>query len=357
MNIFLSWHGERSLATAKAFHEWLPSIFTFARIFFSPEMEKGTRPLETLAKELSETNFGIVCLTPENRESTWIHYEAGALTKLKDDNRLWTFLMELKPTDIVPPLSQFQHTVSSKEEIFRLVKSINGNSGEHKLAQDLLTKLFEKWWPDLELELERIRKTTVSGFQTHKEIRSEREIVEEILERVGHLQRVQMKSNPQKGIGLIAEQLLAKRDQLPSTTGWMNKAHIVVKGEDAREKALVIQKRINSLISNAKFTSERVSKEDSVILNWEFDEPYLMSAFEAAMQVVDDEDLGKSGSSDLMGSQLPMYKRLLGRETNKGDPIRSPFSHGPRVVNRAFGLGVLTTAGLPRRVRDAVWHF
>src|SRR5947208_2791466 len=128
MLIFISWHDERSHFIAEAFSEWLPNVVQSVRTFFSKRIEKGISGLEDIRAKLEVSSFGILCLTPENLNSTWIHFEAGALSKLKTEARLWTFLYELKPADITGPLSQFQHTSNTRDEIYALVQSINSKT-------------------------------------------------------------------------------------------------------------------------------------------------------------------------------------------------------------------------------------
>ena len=88
MKIFISWSGARSEIIAKGLSEWLPNVIQSIDIFYSPAIEKGTRGGAEINNVLAETNFGIICLTPENLENTWIHYEAGALAKINDEKTI-----------------------------------------------------------------------------------------------------------------------------------------------------------------------------------------------------------------------------------------------------------------------------
>src|SRR5688572_28515648 len=99
MIVFISWHGDRSRSIAEGINSWLPLVLQPIRPFFSPKIEKGTVGLEKIRESLEQSSFGILCLTKENLNSNWIHFEAGALSKLKDRSRLWTVLHELSPYD------------------------------------------------------------------------------------------------------------------------------------------------------------------------------------------------------------------------------------------------------------------
>jgi hypothetical protein len=110
-------------------------------------------------KALGGMGLGITCLTPENRGAPWILYEAGALSKTFDDDksRLWTYLLAgLKPQDVEPPLSQFQHTRAEEKETLTLVQSINAsiNTVEDRLPDEVVKDAFNAFWPTLKKALD-----------------------------------------------------------------------------------------------------------------------------------------------------------------------------------------------------------
>jgi TIR domain-containing protein len=113
MKIFLSWHGQRSRAIAEALNDWLRRVIQAVKPFYSPDIEKGAKWSSEIDSALEGTRFGIICLTPDNLDSTWIHYEAGALSKTKDA-LIWTFLHELTAGDVPQPLGKSQHTIAEK---------------------------------------------------------------------------------------------------------------------------------------------------------------------------------------------------------------------------------------------------
>ena len=63
------------------------------------DIDKGTRSIPAISKTLEETQFGIICLTPENLNAPWL-FEAGALSKSQEDARVWTFLYDLDYVDV-----------------------------------------------------------------------------------------------------------------------------------------------------------------------------------------------------------------------------------------------------------------
>src|SRR5687767_9353244 len=124
MKIFLVWSGSRSFAIAKALHDWLPRMIQAVKPFFSDEMDKGAKWSTEIDANLEGTQFGLVCLTTENLDSTWVHFEAGALSKTPTAS-IWTYLSGIKSADVPQPLGKFQHTLNSKSDTFRLLKTIN----------------------------------------------------------------------------------------------------------------------------------------------------------------------------------------------------------------------------------------
>ncbi len=92
MKVFIPWSGEVSERVAIALREWLPLVVHEAEPYVSSEdIAKGKRwPME-LGERLEEIGFGIICLTPSNLSSPWIHFEAGALSKSLDESQVAPF--------------------------------------------------------------------------------------------------------------------------------------------------------------------------------------------------------------------------------------------------------------------------
>jgi hypothetical protein len=197
MKVFLGWSDTKSFETAQAFNEWLPKVIQAVDPFISSGIPKGKRWGKVLIDELEETKVGILCLTRENLDSNWLLYEAGALSKTKDAY-VCTFLLDLKPTDIEEPLASFQHTIFEKDDIRKLIDTINKaveNSGERSLSENHLNIIFETFWPELKEELKNI---VEKEAEVDQPIREEREILEEILAIVRALEKEQREEKYQK---------------------------------------------------------------------------------------------------------------------------------------------------------------
>ena len=183
MKIFISWSGELSHKVAINLKEWLSLVLQGAESFVSSEdIRKGQRWGIEVAKELEDSNFGILCLTKDNLNEPWILFEAGALSKFVKETHVSALLINgVQPSDVKGPLSQFQNTNTTKEDIQKLIESINEKMGEKKLEDERLKKVFEKWYPDLETKISSNIESTESETSDYKK-RPEEDILAEILE-------------------------------------------------------------------------------------------------------------------------------------------------------------------------------
>ena len=82
MKIFISWSKEPSKTVAKALYDWLPTVIQSIEPFmWEEDIGSGSKWHSRISGELATTNFGIVCITPQNQAEPWLQYEAGALAK------------------------------------------------------------------------------------------------------------------------------------------------------------------------------------------------------------------------------------------------------------------------------------
>jgi TIR domain len=157
MDVFISWSGPRSQAVANALRNWLPKIINALKPWLSSaDIDKGARWSSDVASRLSSAKAGIICLTPSNLHADWILFEAGALSKTLENTYVCTLLVGLKPSDLGPPLAQFQATKAEKEDVFGLLKTLNSGLGDGALADGHLAEAFEVWWPKLMAELDNL---------------------------------------------------------------------------------------------------------------------------------------------------------------------------------------------------------
>lgn len=156
MRIFISWSGDTSKAVAQALREWIPNVIQAVRPWVSEvDLFPGERWSPTIAEKLEEIKSGIVCLTPENLNAPWIHFEAGAISKVSDAI-LIPYLLSVEANQVpAGPLTQFQAVRADQEGTKNLLESINRRLSDG-LSERQLAEQFEMWWPRLKEQLDEI---------------------------------------------------------------------------------------------------------------------------------------------------------------------------------------------------------
>jgi TIR domain len=194
MRIFISWSGTTSKALAEVLRIWLPAVIQAVRPYYTPaDIEKGARWSTEIANELEASQIGIICLTPDNLKSAWIMFEAGALAKNLGRAKVCPLLFGLDFSQVEGPLLQFQAAKFEKGDIKRLVRMINAELGDDALDIDVLDKVFELWWPQLQESAMRALKEHVSSNPAPT--RTDRELIEEMLVIVRALPQLGLRSD------------------------------------------------------------------------------------------------------------------------------------------------------------------
>jgi len=195
MKVFISWSGPQSNHIAQALRDWLRDVIQNLNPWMSEvDINAGDRWGERLWRELQDSQFGVVCLTAENLQAPWLHYEAGALAKAVD-RRVCPYLYEIKPTMVQGPLSHHQAKQVDKQGTRELLHSINTASLEltqRGLPLEQLDKSFTTWWPQLEEKLNAVPPSTTAPPPR----RDTQELAEEILGIVRKIDRNQLLTAP-----------------------------------------------------------------------------------------------------------------------------------------------------------------
>ncbi|HVX28439.1 MAG TPA: TIR domain-containing protein [Parafilimonas sp.] len=213
MKVFLSWSGERSRAVAEALSSWIRQLIQAAETWISSDIDKGSRWNDKISNELESTKVGIICLVAENLSSEWLLFEAGALSKTRDAY-VCTFLLDITPANIQQPLGQFQHTISTKDDLKRLIFTINkkiATSGEKTISDKDLEDLFEILFPKIEQTLSEIKRKN-TPFTTI--VRTDRQILEEILETVRQQKEVITAINAREEAVKLSKLIESRFDEL-----------------------------------------------------------------------------------------------------------------------------------------------
>jgi TIR domain len=160
--------------------EWLPSVLQIVEPYVSSEdIDKGARWSTDISKELEDSSFGIICVTPENIGAPWVNFEAGALSKSLDRSRVAPFLFGVDRTAVQGPLLQFQSTLIEEDDVKKLLQSINKACEEHALEDVRFEQVFEVWWPRLKERLDKLQKESP---KTKTPNRASDDVLAEILE-------------------------------------------------------------------------------------------------------------------------------------------------------------------------------
>jgi len=162
LKVFISWSGKLSHKVALFLEAWLPTVIQAIDPYGSSEgISKGARWFTDLSRELEDTHFGILCVTASNLFEPWLLFEAGAIAKVVDSSYAVPLLINLSPSDLEGPLAQFQATeASNKDDMLRLMKTINSLLKEKALKDGALKKSFDLCWPEFEATFKEILSTT-----------------------------------------------------------------------------------------------------------------------------------------------------------------------------------------------------
>lgn len=186
MQVFISWSGERSKAIGAALRDWLPLVIQSVRPWFSPEdIDKGARWLADLNGQLEKQSVAVICVTPESANAPWLLFEVGALSKALEASWVCPVLFGMEPTDIQGPLAQFQATRTTKDDIRRLLATVNKRV-ESALSDAQLDTLHDLLWPQLEAKLKEVANLSTAQPAPHRQVP---ELMNELLTRVRAIER------------------------------------------------------------------------------------------------------------------------------------------------------------------------
>lgn len=262
MRAFFSWSGELSKVVANAFYNWLPSVLQNVKPYLSAEdIDKGEKWMNNISSNLEETAIGIVFVTKENVISPWINYETGALSNSLKASNVCPVLIDLEKGEIDSrnPLFHYQATsVSDKEDILKLLKTINNQQKEFAISDDALKKVFEWGWPTLERELEEILRNIKPerNQQSQKTETTDNESMEEILALLRSIKKEQQVSSDNsrryRQIMMQNQDLLAKNDALGNKIRALEEENLRLKEQNKgmQNEYLLMRELQNNLNKN-----------------------------------------------------------------------------------------------------------
>lgn len=205
MKVFISWSGALSGRVAQVLGEWIEDVLQDTKSWISnDDIDKGSLWFGEISGQLADTSVGIVVLTKENVTAPWVLFETGALSKGLSKSRVCPLLVDLKYTDLKPPLSQFNATIPEKEDMLRLIKAINAQNQDNKLVEEKVDRAFEKWWDEFKKKFYAVLKNHKSPQKTE---RPSEDMIAEILEISRSIQTNIQESTSKFGFGTKQELL------------------------------------------------------------------------------------------------------------------------------------------------------
>ena len=200
MDIFISWSGERSKFAAVFLKRWIKQVLQETNPWVSRDIDKGKSWDDAIMNSLNKSSIGIICLTKENKNSNWIHYEAGAIAKgVEESVKVITLCIGFDPVQLEFPLGRFQGTKTEKSDIFRLITTIN-DSCKRPLETDDLKEVFDTNWKKLSSKFNEIE--AMESPEENIQVRSLDDMVSELVENTR-----QLDLNLNANIGWIVKQL------------------------------------------------------------------------------------------------------------------------------------------------------
>ncbi len=149
--VFVTWSGNRALTLAEGLKKYVPAIVPGTVLFFSPDIGGGFVWLTRLLKELTIADFGIVCVSKENRDSRWLHFEVGALwQRAGREIPVCPLLLDLGLKQLKQPLAFFQARRFDEKGMYDLCRQLAEGT---TLASDQLRINFSAIWPKLRREV------------------------------------------------------------------------------------------------------------------------------------------------------------------------------------------------------------
>lgn len=143
MKVFISWSKPRSCEVALALKTLIEECLAPISVWTSSvDMDAGVKWYEEIERHLSEAGVGILCITPENFNSPWVLFEAGAMLRA---GRLAPYLVGLPLNELQGPLAHYQAVLADRDGTLALMKSINVQA-DNFIEVETLERRFDAFW-------------------------------------------------------------------------------------------------------------------------------------------------------------------------------------------------------------------
>ncbi|WP_459384461.1 TIR domain-containing protein [Arthrobacter humicola] len=222
MKVFISW-SKNSCDFARVLNEAIGRLFDTVTTFYSPEIPAGEQWLAQIEEELTDTDFGIICVTKANQQEQWLNYEAGALSRQVGDRRkrLGVLLLDFDDTnEVVGPFKNFQMKMADIEGFKSLMKSVNEYGPN--IRQETLDGRIDNEWDHLVAALERLKNAKSAVLLPERSLS----------EKVDELLRVVRDFDKALTVPVISPTPISSEERYKGQT-FVTKAYRVVRGRSA----------------------------------------------------------------------------------------------------------------------------
>ena len=183
MKLFISWSGDKSRKIAELlkilFHKVVQSLEPWVS---SEDIETGSVWFSQICNEIREVCNSVIVVTKENKENPWIMFEAGALCRGDDTNRVNIVLVDLEPSEIRAPLSAFNLVRADEDGLRRLMHNLNKRLLKEepdfpgKITEQELDEGFNHYYSDFKKKFDEVM---IAYPKTEHKVKTESEIMQE----------------------------------------------------------------------------------------------------------------------------------------------------------------------------------
>lgn len=170
MKVFIGWSGETSQKVASILKSCLPILNPHIETLVSVDMERGAAWQSELSDVISSCDGALFCVTEENVNSTWLHYEAGLVS---GQGKFVIPVLFDKSVRIIGPLNKFQSLTLEKNDLRRLAYDLNERCGSGAVSPEELDATFEGIYPTMEKMLAKARESELEHAREMREILEE----------------------------------------------------------------------------------------------------------------------------------------------------------------------------------------
>jgi TIR domain len=161
MLVVLSWSGEKSRLVARALERTLPLSLQHVTPWVSErDIGAGETWFNELMKNLSRCRIGVVCMTPDNIASPWIHFEAGVIAATGEEQagkapkRVLPFLVGIDDSELPGALSMYQATdARDRASVKSFLATLNNHLETSKQCPSI-DRVFPEFWKLLQRHLD-----------------------------------------------------------------------------------------------------------------------------------------------------------------------------------------------------------